>query len=86
MKEQTIDKIIRKTDRIMLYAQVVFSWFIILFGYGYALRVLFTHYDRLFDKCFYAVCFFLIGFSSQKLMLRASLEELREAKKGDEHE
>lgn len=86
MKEQTADKIIRKTERFFLYAQVVFSWFIILFGYGTALRVLFTHYDRFFDKCFYAVCFIAIGLSSQKLMLRASIEELREAKKTDAHE
>jgi hypothetical protein len=86
MKEQTADKFIRKTERFFLYAQVVFSWFIILFGYGTALRVLFTHYDRFADKIFYTVCFSLIGLSSQKLMLRTSLEELREAKKEDEHE
>lgn len=86
MKEQTADKIIRKIDRFYLYAQVVFSWCIILFGYGYALRALFTHYDRISDKCFYAVCFIIIGLAGQKLMLRQSIEELREAKKEDKHE
>lgn len=86
MKEQIIDKIIRKTERFFLYAQVVFSWYVILFGYGYALRVLLSHYDRIVDKIFYAVCFCIIGFVGHKLMLRASLEELREAKKEDEHE
>ena len=86
MKEQVADKFIRKIERFYLYAQVVFSWFIILFGYGTALRVLFTHYDRFADKIFYAVCFFFIGLSSQKLMLRASIEELREAQKENAHE
>lgn len=86
MKEQTADKIIRKTERVFLYAQVLFSWFIILFGYGYALRALFTHYDRIADNIFYTVCFCIIGLAGQKLMLRASLEELREAKKQDAHE
>lgn len=85
MKEQTIDKIIRKIDFIGQYLQVAFSWYIILFGYGYALRTLFAHYDRSFDKCFY-VCFLaIIGFVGQ-LMLRVSLKELREAKKGNKHE
>lgn len=82
MKEQTANKFIY----IFLYAQVVFSWFFILFGYGYALRTLFTHYDSFADKIFYTICFCLIGLSSQKLMLHASLEELREAKKEEEHE
>jgi hypothetical protein len=86
MKEQTSEKIIRMADRLFLYGQVVFSWFIILFGYGYALRALFTHYDRIADNIFYTVCFCIIGLAGQKLMLRASLEELREAKKQDAHE
>ena len=86
MKEQTSEKFLRMTDRLFLYGQVVFSWFIILFGYGTALRVLFTHYDRFSDKVFYAICFCIIGLLGHKLMLRASHDELREAKKKDRHE
>lgn len=86
MKEQTTDKFIRKPELFFLYAQVVFSWLIILFGYGTALRVLFAHYERFADKIFYTICFFLIGILSHKFMLRASIEELHEAKNQHKHE
>ena len=85
MKENTSDKITRKIYIIGQYLQVAFSWYIILFGYGYALRTLFANYDRLFDKCLYAFFFALIGFIGQ-IMLRVSLEELREAKKDNKYE
>ena len=83
MKDVTIDRIFNKLERAYLIAQVVFSWCVIIFGYSYALRALFTDYDRFFDKCFYAVCFIAIGVVGQKMFLRASLQELREARKAD---
>ena len=45
MKDATIDRIFNKLERAYLIAQVVFSWCVIIFGYSYALRALFTDYD-----------------------------------------
>lgn len=78
MKEATIDKIINKTERAYLWAQVIFSCCVILFGVSYAIRCMIQQTDFIFVALFGAMAY--VGY---KLMLRASLEELREARKAD---
>lgn len=75
MKEATINKICDALAMAFYKAQVAASWFVILFGVGNALRCVFGHYD-----IFYIVCFSAIGYVGYKLMLRASLDELRKAR------
>lgn len=78
MKEETTDKIISKLERAYLIAQVVFSWCIIAFGAIYAIRCALQRADAI-----YVFLFGCIAYVGYKLMLRASLEELREARKAD---
>lgn len=82
MKEETIDKIISKIERAYLIAQVVFSWCFIAFGVIYAIRCAIERTDAI-----YVFLFGCIAYVGYKLMLRASLQKLREARKADkEHE
>ena len=78
MKEATLDRLIHRIGRAYLYAQVIFSVMTIIFGVSYALRCMFERTDVIFVACFGAIAY--VGY---KLMLRASLEELREARKAD---
>lgn len=62
-----------KLEKIYLVGQVVFAAAVILFGVVYGLRCLFA------GQIFCAVCFALIAYvSGYRLLLRASLQELRE--------
>lgn len=81
MKDETFEKIINKIDRAYLYAQVIFSCLIILFGVSYALRCIIERSGDIYVFCFAAMAY--VGY---KFMLRASLEELREARKQDKNE
>lgn len=78
MNEQILEKIFHKLGRAYLIAQVVFSWCVIIFGAAYAVRCMIERTDAIFVFCFAAIAY--VGY---KLMLRASLEELREARKAD---
>lgn len=78
MKEETIDKIIHKIDRMYLIAQVVFSWCVIAFGVSYSIRSIIEKSGNI-----YVFLFALIAYVGYKFLLRASLEELREAHKND---
>lgn len=78
MKDETIDKIISKIGRAYLIAQVVISWCVITFGVTYAARCAIERTDAIF-----VILFGCIAYVGYKLMLRASLQELREARKAD---
>lgn len=78
MKDETIDKIISKTERAYLYAQVIFSWMVIIFGISYAIRCICEKTDAIYVILFSAMAY--VGYS---LLLRASMQELREARKAD---
>lgn len=78
MKDETIDRIINKIERMYLIAQVIFSWCVIAFGVSYAIRCMIEKSGDV-----YVVLFALIGYVGYKFLLRASLEELREARKND---
>lgn len=82
MKEATFTKIINRIERAYLIAQVVFSWCIIVFGVTYAIRCAIERTDAIF-----VILFGCIAYVGYNLMLRASLQELREARKADkDHE
>lgn len=82
MKDATIDRIFNKLERAYLIAQVVFSWCFIAFGVIYAIRCAIERTDAI-----YVFLFGCIAYVGYKLMLRASLQKLREARKADkEHE
>ena len=64
---------LHKIEKIYLIAQVTFSVFVILFGVSYGIRCLVS------NQILCAVCFgFMAYVSGYKLMLPASLAELRE--------
>ena len=81
MKDETIDKICKKLDRMYLKAQVVFAWCVILLGVGYALRCLFEQ-----SGFVYVFLFSCIGFVGYKFLLKTAREELREAQQNDRNE
>lgn len=67
-------KLLAKTFYI---GQVVFSVFVIIFGFSHCLRCLLNGLTE--ANIFYAVCFALIGYvSGYRLLFRASVKELRE--------
>lgn len=78
MNEQLLDRIISVLGRAYLYAQVVFSCLIILWGALTAIRCIIEKSDAI-----YFICFLAIAYVGHHFMLRASLEELREARKSD---
>lgn len=81
MKDETFDKIINKLGRAYLYAQVIFSWCIILWGALSSVRCIIEKSDAI-----YLICFLAIAYVGHHFMLRASIAELREARKSDAHE
>ena len=78
MNEQLLNRIISVLERAYLYAQVVFSCLIILWGALTAIRCIIEKSDVI-----YFICFFAIAYVGHHFMLRASLEALREARKND---
>lgn len=64
---------IRKIEMIYLWAQVVFSVCVILFGITYAVRCIIEKSGDVFVFLFACIAF--VGY---RLMYRASIDELRE--------
>lgn len=64
---------IRKIESIYLWAQVVFSVCVILFGITYAVRCIIEKSGDVFVFLF--ACMAFVGY---RLMYRASIDELRE--------
>lgn len=81
MTDETADKIIKKTVNAYMYGQVIVSCMVILFGVSYAIRCAVEHSGFIFVFLF--GCMAYVGY---KLMLRTSLQELREHKNRRSHE
>lgn len=70
----------RKLLMIFLWAQVIFSVFVILFGASYSIRCLIETFQSEDNRpgYIYAWLFSIIAYVGWRLMFKASVEELKE--------